>query len=337
MRKTFTLIAFAFLGLGLQAQLLRSDLPDVGETQVYRKADTTGMSAGPGGMSQTWNFGSLVPLGAVSTNNYIAPSVHPQGSFYPSANLCYKPGNDDFKFYEASADSFNLIGDKSVANTRATYTDGAALYRFPQAFGVANVDSLHGTYPDGFISSVSRKGWYQTIFDGSGTLTTPFATYPSVKRVEITASMADSSWTGAANGTVDLTRYEWYASTQTMPVLIIHFQQVILNGGNPTTTHEIWYADPNAVSTTEANFANLDIYPNPSNGNSHLTYRLESDDNILVELVSVVGQRVSIVTNGAQAAGSHSLDLGTQDLAKGVYLVRMTSSHGTVVRKLALN
>jgi hypothetical protein len=335
MRNTFTLIAFVLLCLGGQAQLLRSDFPDAGDSQVYRRADS--VAAGPSGAGQNWNFSGLVNQSTVATNQYITASTHPQGSFFPTANLCYKPFNDDFDFYRSNTDSLFLVGEKSPTNTRCNYTNGALLYSFPQAFNIPNMDSVEGIYPDGFISNVTRVGWYQTLFDGDGVLTTPVATYPSVKRVEISAHFQDSSWLGAADGEVFILRYEWYASTQKMPVLIIHNQQFILNGGNPSVTYEVWYADSNAVATTDGSFGNLELYPNPSQGNSRLTYHLDADDQVEVEVLSILGERVRIVASGIQAAGNHELELETASLAKGIYMVRFTSSQGSVTRKLVLN
>ncbi|HEX2900963.1 MAG TPA: T9SS type A sorting domain-containing protein [Bacteroidia bacterium] len=335
MRNTFTLIAFVLLGLGAQAQLTRADFPDVGNSQVYRRGDS--ISPGPSGSGQNWNFGSIGHTSQVATNQYITPSAHAQGASFPTANLCSKPFNDDFKFYEAGADSIYLIGEKSVANTRVTYTDGARLYSFPQAMGVANIDSVHGQYPDGFISNVTRKGWYQTVFDGDGQLTTPYATYPSVKRVEISASFQDSSWLGAADGELSILRYEWYAAGEPMPVFVVHNQIFVLNGGNPSVTYEVWYADPNAVAATEGSFANLEIFPNPTEGNSQLSYRLDAADEIEITVSSILGDRVKTIASGEQAAGNYQYDLGTQGLAKGIYLVNMRSSQGSVTRKLVLN
>ena len=337
MRKFATLIAFALLGAAAHGQLTRADFGNVGDSQVYRKADTTGVTAGPSGSGQNWNFGSLANTSVVATNQFIAPSAHAQGSNFPTANLCYKPFNDDFDFFEASVDSLYLVGEKSVANTRCSYTDGAALYVFPQAFGVANMDSVEGVYPDGFISSVTRKGWYQTVFDGDGQLTTPYQTYANVKRVEISAYFQDSSWTGAADGEVFLLRYEWYAAGETMPVLIVHDQQFILNGGNPTITREVWYADPNAVSTEDAAFGDLQLLPNPSHGQSQLRYSLPSNDDVRVEVLNVLGERVAMPFEGVQAAGRHELNLGTDRLAAGIYMVRLSSSQGSVSRKLVIN
>lgn len=335
MRNTFTLIAFVLLGLGVQAQLVRTDFPDVGDSQVYRRGDS--IAAGPSGSGQNWNFGSIGHTSQVATNQYIVPSTHSQGSNFPGSNLCYKPFNDDYKFYVAGADTMRLIGEKSVANTRVTYSNPANLYLFPQAFGVANMDSVEGIYPDGFISNVTRKGWYQTLFDGDGQLTTPYATYPSVKRVEISASFQDSSWLGAADGELSILRYEWYAAGETMPVFVVHNQIFILNGGNPSVTYEVWYADPNAVATTPGVFNNLDIFPNPSNGASQLSYSLDATDQVEITIKSIIGERVRTVVSDEQVAGNYQIDLGTDGLAKGIYLVNLRSSQGNVTRKLVLN
>lgn len=334
MRKTFTLIAFGLLGLGVQAQLVRSEFPVVGNTQNYYRADS--VNPGPAGAAQNWNFGSLGRLGPTSTNNYIVPSTHPQGSGFPGADLCFKPGNDDYEFYITNADSIVMIGEKSVANTRCTYSDPATLYKFPQAFNTPQIDSVEGQYPDGFISQVTRIGWYQTNFDGDGQLTTPYMTYPSVKRVEISAYLRDSSWLGGAIGEVFLARYEWYAQGETMPVMYIHHQEFSLNGGNPSVSYEVWYADPAAVATTEGAFANLEVYPNPTKGNAQLAYRLDIADRVEIEVVSILGERVRMITVGEQPAGKHQFDLGTEGLAKGMYLVRLSSSQGSVTRKLTI-
>ncbi len=336
MRKTFTLIALVCLGMGLNAQLVRTDMGDLNDSQVYRKADTTGVVDGPAGNGQSWDFSTLVATSVVGTNRYIVASGHPQGSNWPTANMAFSPFNDAYQFYISTADSLYLIGEKSPANTRMTYTNGAALFRYPQGFGVQNEDSVEATYPDGFISSVTRLGWTRTTFDGTGSLITPYATYPNVKRIEYLAIHHDSSWTGAADVVVNVRRYEWYAAGEKMPVLITNYQQVILNGGNPTISREVFFADPTAVAVTPEMANQFEIYPNPSQGNVQVRYALDAASDVQVEVLNVMGERVRLVVDENQAAGTHVVDLG-QDLAKGLYLVRLNSSNGASTLKMILN
>jgi Secretion system C-terminal sorting domain len=337
MRKNFTLFAFvSLLSLGLQAQFVRTDIGDVADMQRYRRADTTGVVEGMAGSGVTWNFTSLTPTSFVGDYTYMAPSGHPQGGLFSSANLALQPANGNYAFYISSSDSLYMIGEKSPSNTTITYTDGAMWFRFPQAFGVPNQDSVYGDYPDGFISTVSRAGWIQTTFDGQGTLTTPFGTFNNAKRIEYIGIHHDSSWTGAAEVDVFIKRYEWYDGVDPMPRMIINRQQVILNGGNPTNSKEVWYADDNAVSVTPQIAGQFSISPNPAQGHTRLSYTLDAADNVQVEVMNLLGERVSMVVKGEQAAGSYTYDLGA-NLAAGVYMVRMQSSAGVTTHKVVLN
>jgi hypothetical protein len=63
---------------------------------------------------------------------------------------------------------------------------------------------------------------------------------------------------------------------------------------------------------------------------------LDASDEVRIEVLSIVGGRVRLVANEAQAAGSYSYDLA-QGLAKGVYMVRMVSSKGATTQKMILN
>ena len=336
MRKTFTLVAFACLAIGLQAQFIRTDMGFIGDNQRYRKADTTGVVQGPAGAGQSWDFSTLVATPSAGTNAYIATSDHPQGGNFPNADLVLTLANSQFAFYKSSADSLSMVGEKSPSNTTITYTDYGTWFRYPQTLGIPNLDSVYGSYPDGFISTVSRKGLIQTTFDADGSLITPYATFPTTKRVEYIAIHHDSSWTGAAEVDVWIKRYEWYESTNRMPVLIINRQIVILNGGNPTIANEVWWADDNAVEVAPAAAGEFAIYPNPTQGTSHLRYRLDASDEVLVEVVNVLGARVQKIYEGTQTAAEYSFDLG-QGLPKGVYMVHLRTSKGSSSQRMILN
>lgn len=339
MRKYATLfIAFACSQLVLNAQTLtRSELFDLGSSQVYRKCDTTGVVQGSSGTGNNWDFSSLVATSTVGTNDYVAPTSHPQGSFYAAANLTADPATDAWQMFVSNTDSIHIIGEKSLTNTRLVYTDGASFFRFPMAFNTPLTDSVEGTYPDGFISSVTRTGYYQVTFEAEGSLITPFQTFPSAKRVEYAGEFRDSSWTGVANSDVYLLRYEWYVPGRTMPVLIIHNSQVILNNGNPQVGKEVWFADDNAVAIDQPAFEGMHISPNPTSGNAKLELNLANGSEVSLELFNIMGERILELNNSWLDAGLHSFDLNTEGLAKGVYLVKASRNGESETRKLILN
>ena len=338
MRKVTTLIALALtFAFGLNAQTLtRAEIFDVGTTQIYRKADTTGVTEGPAGTGQAWDFSTLVSGPVVGTNDYIAPSAHPAGSFYATANLAFDPSNDAWRMYESNADSIFLIGEKSTANTRLTYTDGATIFKFPFAFNTPMTDSVYGEYPDGFFSSVSRNGYYRVTFDADGSLITPFMTFPSAKRIEYIGVFRDSSWTGAANADNFLIRYEWYVPSRTAPVLILNKTELILNNGNPQRNFEVWYADDNATAIDPLRNASIAIAPNPTEGSATLHLNLLQNEELQIEVLNLLGERVSFVAAGMQAAGTHKFDLQTETFAKGVYFVKVQGQSENHVVKLVV-
>lgn len=339
MRKIATLIiAFAGSQFALNAQTLtRSEVFDVGSTQVYRKCDTTGVQNGNSGTGNNWDYSSLVSTGTVGTNDYVATASHPQGSFYAAANMTADPANDAWQMFSANTDSIHLIGEKSLTNTRLVYTDGASFFKFPMAFATPLTDSVEGTYPDGFISSVTRFGYYQVTFDAEGSLITPFATFPTAKRVEYIGEFRDSSWTGVANSDVILLRYEWYVPGRTMPVLIIHNSMVVLNNGNPQVGKEVWFADDNAVSIETPMLIDMVLSPNPTNGDAKLLIGMVAAGDLNVEVFNLLGERLQVVSNSWMGAGTHEFDLKTSGLAKGIYLVKATRNGETETRKLILN
>lgn len=338
MRKITTLFAFTLtLALGLNAQTLtRAELFDVGTTQVYRKADTTGVTQGPAGTGQAWDFSTLVSGPAVVTNNYVLPSSHPSGSFFATANLTFAPANDAWQMFEASATDITIIGEKSTANTRLTYSDPATLFTFPVAFNTPNTDTVVGVYPDGFFSSVDRNGFYQVTFDADGSLITPFMTFPAAKRIEYIGVFRDSSWTGAATADNFLIRYEWYVPGRTAPVLILHKTQIILNGGNPQSSFDVWYADDNAVAIDAGMNESMVVAPNPTTGNTKLQLSLAQAEELNIEVLNVVGERVSLLQPGMTSAGAHSFELQTEGLAKGIYFVRVNRQGNSNVTKLVI-
>lgn len=324
MKKISTLIALAFAASPLLAQftMTAADVPQLGDYQYYTKCDTTGITEGPAGTGQTWNFASVTPLGGGVTVNYGAPGGHPNGGSFPTSNIA-QSYTGFYKFFNASADSLELVGERSVANTPCAYVKKPTLYIYPMNFGYTHSDSATGTYADGFISSVDRKGMYYVEFDGSGSLVTPFATYNNVNRIRTLGVFRDSSWTGAAESDILLLRYEWYEQGNTKPRMIVTFTSVTINGGAPQLGKDVWYADQNTgIADGQANFS-MTVSPNPAAGQAKVAYHLPEAGEVSLTLLNSAGQTVRELRNGAQAQGVNVSEIDLQDLASGLYLLRL--------------
>ncbi|MCH8557193.1 MAG: DUF4397 domain-containing protein [Balneolia bacterium] len=77
-------------------------------------------------------------------------------------------------------------------------------------------------------------------------------------------------------------------------------------------------------------------YPNPFNPTTNITYTLPESGNVTLEVFNLQGQRVAVLVNGTQNAGSHTVTFDANNLASGVYLYRLQSGSFSQVQKMML-
>ena len=88
-----------------------------------------------------------------------------------------------------------------------------------------------------------------------------------------------------------------------------------------------------------AEFKLTQNYPNPFNGMTKINYQLPENADVKIEIYNVVGQLVKTLIDAKKEAGSYELlwygknDLG-QDVASGIYLIRMKSDKFVQTKKL---
>ena len=79
--------------------------------------------------------------------------------------------------------------------------------------------------------------------------------------------------------------------------------------------------------------------PNPSRASSHLAFQILHASPVSLSVFDVTGRRVRTLAEGVRAAGSHVVTWdGTNDdgapVAAGAYMVRLTTEHTAVSRKI---
>ncbi len=79
----------------------------------------------------------------------------------------------------------------------------------------------------------------------------------------------------------------------------------------------------------------LNIYPNPSNGMFTLSYSLNAGGNVKTTLVNELGQIVYDKTE-QRSSGNITEQLSLENLASGIYSLRMQTDNGIMVRKVAI-
>ncbi len=93
----------------------------------------------------------------------------------------------------------------------------------------------------------------------------------------------------------------------------------------------------NAVhESNEINNFGISISPNPASSHATITYSLPHSDFIKLDLCDALGRTLLNFATGNQDAGEHSVNGELNDLADGIYFVRLVTSDGTATKKILL-
>ena len=77
-------------------------------------------------------------------------------------------------------------------------------------------------------------------------------------------------------------------------------------------------------------------YPNPFNPTVQIRFVLPGRMAVRLEVFDILGQRVDVVVNEVLDAGSHAVRFDRADLASGIYIARLATPSGGLVRRMVL-
>lgn len=111
----------------------------------------------------------------------------------------------------------------------------------------------------------------------------------------------------------------------------------VQGSSNSITDQTAGFALPPALSTTKRlNEQQLEIYPNPANNQLVVRTQVSSKSVVGVELLTLMGQVVRTTSASAAAIQQEGVKLNTAELSAGVYVVRLTTSEGTITKKVVV-
>lgn len=77
-------------------------------------------------------------------------------------------------------------------------------------------------------------------------------------------------------------------------------------------------------------------FPNPFNPTTNISFSLPSTVPVRLEILSILGQPVSILLNQTMSSGTHTITFDGSSLSSGVYLFRLTTPEFTQTRVMSL-
>jgi hypothetical protein len=102
-------------------------------------------------------------------------------------------------------------------------------------------------------------------------------------------------------------------------------------------TDAVWIVQAEGETKEVPSLLSLEqCYPNPFNPTTTIRYNLPKDGKVLLEVYSVLGEKVATLVDGEQNAGSFEVVFRADALSSGVYLCTLRQGGHTATRKLVL-
>ncbi|MGB1318406.1 MAG: T9SS type A sorting domain-containing protein, partial [Flavobacteriales bacterium] len=80
--------------------------------------------------------------------------------------------------------------------------------------------------------------------------------------------------------------------------------------------------------------SNAGLYPNPTNDNATMFFDLTEGENINLDVVNTMGQRVFTESFGNMTSGTHRVEIPANQMAPGFYFVNLRTNSGVVSTKM---
>lgn len=318
---SFSLLLLSVCFAKSQPTITSANLPVIGDVYVSQNASTV-PSEGSAGANQTWDFSTLTPNGAQTSQTFVSPASTPYAGTFPFSNLASTDGSGAYAYYLSSASDLQVVG-AAIPILQYPFTDYQKYFVYPCTYNTTFNDNtsanwILNTVPTARTGSVSFKA------DGYGTLKLPSGVIANTLRVKYVEDLTDV-FTIGVTFTINYhyTIYAWYAAGTKSPLMTISHDTTITNGVPQVMDFASYYPLNVAVQELEPTAELLNAFPIPASVRSTLSFTLVEPGDISFTLVNAIGQTVRSWTEGSLSAGIHSEEIDLGDLENGVYFVRL--------------
>lgn len=317
MKKIYILLACVFLFGQNRAQhtLTAAFNPAIGDVESYINLDTAGLFLGSSGVAQTWNYtGISTGTNAPYSNTYVAMSSVPNNSLYPTGTIAIDIGVAGYHYvYSNMSSKVEWLGAaQPTASNCSVYSDPEILYTLPFTYGSSSFDTYSNT--------ASTTGTTTTTGDGTGTLQLPSGNYSNILKITIIEQ---------TSGPITYATNRYYSALSKFPLLTINsatIGSIIYKSGLVNTSVAL------AISRL-SEIHGLNFFPNPvTDGELFITD--EKNEIRSVSFINVLGQTVKTISFGNNTIDNKKVDVN--ELAKGVYYLRLDSNQGILIKKIVI-
>ncbi len=299
---------------------------------VYAVTLTSSNSAGSNMVTRTGHVTVLASAAQFSTWNYVEDVennttftsdwtiVNPQGNGWARSTTAAVNGVASARLTNTSS----MLGtvDEMISPTIDFSAMQNPVFTFKVAFCQrVNWDqSLTADKLKVFTSVDCGQTWQQRYLKTGATLSTRSATNTSFVPTS-------SQW---RTETINI------SSVVTAPNVRIKFQ-FTSDGGNNIYIDDINIQGTTGVESPDAGISQFSVFPNPAQDNTMISFSLQDQEQVNLQLIDMTGREVMNVYSGDLAAGQHMMPVNTAELSSGIYFIRMSTADGrNVTQKLVV-
>ena len=177
--------------------------------------------------------------------------------------------------------------------------------------------------------------------DAYGSLTTPVATYPNTLRIKTFEASIDSifinvlgTWNFVQRQTDSTTNYTWMQNTPDAQLM-----QIDQDKAGAVTKAQYLQSFSSGVAPVAQPGAAFNLYPNPSNGMTYLTYENKVSGPVTLQMFDVSGRLIGNLLNQEQGVGKQKVFINVESmhLPKGLYFLHLNTNNTLQTIKLSVN
>jgi hypothetical protein len=321
--------------LTAQPVLDQSLLPGSGDVAYIYYADTTGVSEGPGGAAQTWDFSQMtVHQSGYMLGSFVEVGSTPYHLYYPNANLCYFVPVDGYNYYGVDANSLVLLGQAMDAE-KFIYSDSQVMFTFPFAFNSQVADTFVASAIVG-SDTTFRNGSTNVTADAYGELLLPSETFQSTLRIfsDITFTQTDAG----TSYTINLKQYQWYDGTALLPVFTINnvsvFHEDTLVSKNKVIN--VLRYSPAFLGEKPIQPLSITLFPNPAVDYIEVSVDIPGMEEAILTLTDLAGRKAGEYNASTVTGGQIRQRMDVATLPRGIYLATIRSGRHVAVAKIVL-
>jgi hypothetical protein len=339
--KKFYLLLIVFATTNTFAQTLdQSDLPFAGLGWTSGVDTSYSASVPAGGTGQSWDFSGL-QYDYVDTSGFADASGTPYAGIFPTSNLAsHDLSTGDWSYFTNSSNGFYVNG--FVTNAVPFVISPPQLY-VPVPFSYGNTQTNISrveidTIIQGFAAKIIINFHADFEADGSGSLITPAATYPSVLRVKETMLETDSflidyigqgSYTLISAQQTQTTSYRWFTHGATANYIM----GITADSIGTTATQSDYLIQWAVLGTNDLNVSNfLKVYPDP--GTEYVTISNGTIPCSSLDVYNILGENV--YSASSNSFGQAELKLNVSDWTPGIFYFTVKAGMNTTQGKFTV-